>query len=1607
MLMKYGSFVMKSVFKKLLTILVIALMMFTSSFQVMADDTEIFFSSVSLSGTTTIQPNVLMVLDTSSSMTSMVGTTGMNRLEHMKEALHTILDNTNNINVGLMRFHRKGGPVLFPVADINADVNTVLGVTPTGPQTFNRIENGTDDVEQAGLWVYSNSDELTLGTETFSTACGGGGNTSVSYRIDDDNDDVEESPTGNVYEDSSDLELVYDSYNGGDQHVGLRFNNVAVPNGATIACAFIDFEIDVQHTADTDLDIYVHHTNDAPGFNDGNGTFDVSGRIGGGDPSVAWDNADGPAVNQILTTPDIGSLVQEIVNRGGWASGNSMAFMINGNGKREVESHDGESGAAPLLRIEYTTGAPIPANQKVGLRFSDVKIPQGSTITGAYIDFTSVNETHSDAMPANIYAEDVDDSAPFNLGLFTNDVANRISNKTVNSPVSWNVPTWNPNTLYTTPDLKDIVQDIVDRPNWCGGNAMSFLLDAPTGTRKAVSDDGDQGISPALRIEYDESTATGCNTHSIQAQIKTGNDDAEEETSSGNIDFGSSDIELNEDGSTAQIVGLRFQDINVSSTDTITSAELEFTVDDDDTDSDTINVTIYGEYAGDSQPFSSTNKISPRTRTTASVNWSPSPWTTAGDKHVTPDISSIVQEIVGHSGWSALNNMSFIIEGTTGERTAESYNDNPINAAKLRINITGSGVGSSAGTITVRQKLHDVVDEIAYKSGTPIVDTLYEAGLYYRGEEVFFGRTRGGGYALSPLTEDIGSRSEYTRVSHEASYLGSVPTRDGSCTAENLSHSDCETERIEGTATYKSPIKYECQDNHIVFLSDGSPSRWALDEISGTPYFGSTGSCAGSSSWKGLCGEELISFLHNNDQIDDSDLGDDQTITTHTIGFNFAGSTYLQDLASAGGGGFYEADTAAQLATVFSSIFADVLASPTSFVAPAVTINTFNRLSHRDELYFALFEPDDTPRWQGNFKRYRLDTSGTPTIVDYQGNPAVSATTGYFTTSAESWWSGFADGQEIGDGGFAGELGTTRNLYTYTGTDSTLSNSSNDLQDSNSALTDAMMNIVAEQTADPNFRTNMLSWINGVDVLDEDDDGSTTDARGFVGDPLHSRPALITYGGTASSPDTVAYFGTNEGFIHAVDVDDGSEIFSFMPQELLPNIKKLMANQGSPADHEYGVDGTITPWVYDSNGDNDLNDTGDHVYLYTGMRRGGSNYYALDVTDRNNPELLWTIQGGSTNFAELGQSWSQPVKTKVDIGGTLTDVLVFAGGYDENQDSAITPQNDNIGRALYIVNANTGARLWWAGPTGSGADLEVANLNNSMPAKPAVIDLNVDGKADHVYIGDLGGRVWRFDFTHGNNASTFGSATLLATLGDTDSNTANDAENNRRFYHTPSVALKEPLSSQTLHVAIGSGYHAHPLNLDAHDIFYVIEDTDVINSGSMTLPLTESDIYDATDNVIQDGTTSQQAAAQALLDAASGWYIRLEEDSSTQVGEKSLSRSTIFDGILLFSTYLPDDPSSTTVAASCQAAAGIGRTYALHLKDGSAVFNSWDGDATDLDVDDRYFKLSHVGIPPEVQIIIPDGSLAHGKKPVLLVGTEIVDSDFDAPQPEMIYWSDQ
>jgi len=90
--------------------------------QLEADDTEIYLGNINVS--TSVRPNVLFILDTSGSMSATDGMS-QDRLDRMKDALGTILDDANNINVGLMRFTDPGGPILFPVSYIDEDVSVV------------------------------------------------------------------------------------------------------------------------------------------------------------------------------------------------------------------------------------------------------------------------------------------------------------------------------------------------------------------------------------------------------------------------------------------------------------------------------------------------------------------------------------------------------------------------------------------------------------------------------------------------------------------------------------------------------------------------------------------------------------------------------------------------------------------------------------------------------------------------------------------------------------------------------------------------------------------------------------------------------------------------------------------------------------------------------------------------------------------------------------------------------------------------------------------------------------------------------------------------------------------------------------------------------------------------------------------------------------------------------------------------------------------------------------------------------------------------------------------------------------------------------------------
>jgi hypothetical protein len=171
----------------------------------------------------------------------------------------------------------------------------------------------------------------------------------------------------------------------------------------------------------------------------------------------------------------------------------------------------------------------------------------------------------------------------------------------------------------------------------------------------------------------------------IVRAIATSDDDAEELPSS--VARGSTDLEMVDDDSVIQVVGLRFQNVTIPTGAVIMSAHVQFTT--DEITSDPTQLAIAGQASDDAPTFANTAaNISSRPRTTATVGWAPEAWTSvneAGPNQRTPNLASIVQEITSRPGWSSGNAMVFVITGT-GLRTASAFDDGASVAARLIVN---------------------------------------------------------------------------------------------------------------------------------------------------------------------------------------------------------------------------------------------------------------------------------------------------------------------------------------------------------------------------------------------------------------------------------------------------------------------------------------------------------------------------------------------------------------------------------------------------------------------------------------------------------------------------------------------------------------------------------------------------------------------------------------------------------------------------------------------------------------------------------------------------------------------------------------------------------
>lgn len=838
---------------------------------------------------------------------------------------------------------------------------------------------------------------------------------------------------------------------------------------------------------------------------------------------------------------------------------------------------------------------------------------------------------------------------------------------------------------------------------------------------------------------------------------------------------------------------------------------------------------------------------------------------------------------------------------------------NDVNVGFMRFNGNDGGMVYRAikDLDTTRDDAMAQVDALPASGNTPLAETMYEAARYWRGMTADY----------APLL-----------ATDPAALDSFIPM------------------------TYRRPVEYACAKNFIVYLSDGEPvqDRGAYTRVGNLPNWAATmgrNGCTGPDV-NGACLPDIAEYLSKQD-INPTVPGN-QTVTTYTIGFAID-LPLLRETANRSGGRYYQAEDVKTLTAALTDIVTNIFDRDITFTAPAVAVNAFNRTQHLNDLYVSVFRASNKMRWPGNIKKY---TIADAQIVDKYSRPAVDPMTGYFADSAHNFWNNeaTADGANVHLGGAANLLPdpATRRVYTNLGgTD--LTATGNRIAGAN-ALSFALEDFgLTGADGEPDVAT-MIEWIRGADVADEDDNPATT-VRRSMGDALHSQPASIVYGESGGNLDIVVYTATNDGFLHAIDARTGVELWSFVPHNLLANMGGLFANQ-SVTFKNYGLDGDIIPVVMDRNNNGTIEVGEDFVYLIFGMRRGGDNYYALDVTDKNAPKIKWV-----RTFPEFGQTWSPPVPAKVNVNSFNATspekaVVIVGGGYDTVHDQAIHPAGpDTEGAAVYMLDLETGAQLWRAGAD-DVADLQAPKMTRSIPTRIRVLDMNGDGYADRMYAADLGGQIWRFDIRNGQSPANLVAGGVIARFGAEGLATPSAADT-RRFYTSPDVSLFRDLKQDRrfLSISLGSGYRAHPLDGSAADRFYSLRDGDVFNSLTQAqynaYPIaTDGDMVEVSGTFNTDISSTDR-----------GWKFTLPP------GEKVLSDSQTFDDSIFFVSFEPSVASEDP----CQAGLSINRLYRVSVINGDPVtmldaLDPNDPEAIDAE---RVTELQQGGIAPKPTFLFP------------------------------------
>lgn len=713
-----------------------------------------------------------------------------------------------------------------------------------------------------------------------------------------------------------------------------------------------------------------------------------------------------------------------------------------------------------------------------------------------------------------------------------------------------------------------------------------------------------------------------------------------------------------------------------------------------------------------------------------------------------------------------------------------------------------------------------------------------------------------------------------------------------------------------------------------------------------------------------------------------------------------------------GNGGFYSAQSVDDVVNSVVKFLDDVKPEfdPVATGSPTLPQDALNPLRIQPYGYYASFIPkpqESTQLWVGNMNKYHIfngelyNASKTIRLIKADGS---------LDAAAKGLWTdeGMKGQLPLGIGtNAANEQVANRTIYTnreITGTAAPYAASEiGSLKKVNvETLFGTGSTALFVNDPDKNYWLNLLGYNVAETGTVTLADLITKPELRQVGSVMHSTPILLTQSGkisyTSGTIDTTdrddyLLFGSTQGLLHVVragknatDANRGKEVFAFAPNEMMQNQKNAFLSETSSTLGKnnlfYGIDApwtAYTQYVAKADGTMTVNDSGrvaqnasgDDIaikglqWVYGGLRMGGKSYYALNLSDLDNPELKFHIDPASskiykssstttgvTALSYMGQSWSKPTIAYVKFGGVKKLVMFVGGGYDPGYENAAYNQTNGIGAGVYMFDANNGDLLWWtsANATAAGgaeaytnASASTINMKYSVVSQINAIDRDSDGLVDNLYFGDLGGQGFRVDL---NNA---------ATGADASAKKANFAKRvvrlfdehatggaSPRFYEMPSVSIHED-NGYVAAVAFSSGNRSSPLvgavaasgrnnqagsTVSAADGVFVVYDKDVAKTDLYASPT-------LTTQNISFSSLNTNISTGVPVTGNNGWkYIY----SNIAGVYKGMNELYALDGMLYVNVFHRD---GTGIGGACGAGVkGDSYVYQFCLPTGKCPFNT-------------------------------------------------------------------